>query len=158
VWQSIFINPKSILWVLRKFTFNKWGEIIHFKNQLGKFVFRGFLAGYWGVLRTTKWSLNLLFRRGFGSVVSVLVPSMLAVVPLREVAGSTPGLDFYLLCEPICVSLCLFHWDYNHRNDWPPTCLAWCLLHSTHDKKTACIITVIMNNINRHDRIMEVHE
>jgi hypothetical protein len=29
---------------------------------------------------------------------------------MREVAGSTPGLDFYLLCEPIyCVSLCLFH-------------------------------------------------
>jgi hypothetical protein len=25
-----------------------------------------------------------------------------------EVAGSTPGLDFYILCEPICVSLCLF--------------------------------------------------
>jgi hypothetical protein len=24
---------------------------------------------------------------------------------MREVAGSTPGLDFYLLCEPICVSL-----------------------------------------------------
>jgi hypothetical protein len=27
---------------------------------------------------------------------------------MREVAGSTPGLDFYLLCEPICVSLHLF--------------------------------------------------
>jgi hypothetical protein len=26
---------------------------------------------------------------------------------MREVAGSTPGLDFYILCEPICVSLCL---------------------------------------------------
>jgi hypothetical protein len=24
------------------------------------------------------------------------------------VAGSTPGLDFYILCEPICVSLCLY--------------------------------------------------
>jgi hypothetical protein len=24
---------------------------------------------------------------------------------MREVAVSTPGLDFYLLCEPICVSL-----------------------------------------------------
>jgi hypothetical protein len=24
---------------------------------------------------------------------------------MREVTGSTPGLDFYLLCEPICVSL-----------------------------------------------------
>jgi hypothetical protein len=24
---------------------------------------------------------------------------------MREVAGSTPGLEFYLLCEPICVSL-----------------------------------------------------
>jgi hypothetical protein len=24
---------------------------------------------------------------------------------MREVAGSTPGLDFYLSCEPICVSL-----------------------------------------------------
>jgi hypothetical protein len=24
---------------------------------------------------------------------------------MREVAGSTPGLDFYLLCEPIHVSL-----------------------------------------------------
>jgi hypothetical protein len=23
---------------------------------------------------------------------------------MREVAGFTPGLDFYLLCEPICVS------------------------------------------------------
>jgi hypothetical protein len=28
---------------------------------------------------------------------------------MREVAGSTPGLDFYLLCEPIYVSLHLFH-------------------------------------------------
>jgi hypothetical protein len=28
---------------------------------------------------------------------------------MREVAGSTPGLDFYILCEPICVSLRLFH-------------------------------------------------
>jgi hypothetical protein len=28
---------------------------------------------------------------------------------MREVAGSTPGLDFYLLCEPIYVSLRLFH-------------------------------------------------
>jgi hypothetical protein len=27
---------------------------------------------------------------------------------MREVAGSTPGLDFYLLCEPVCVSLRLF--------------------------------------------------
>jgi hypothetical protein len=27
---------------------------------------------------------------------------------MREVAGSTPGLDFYLLCEPICVSLPLY--------------------------------------------------
>jgi hypothetical protein len=27
---------------------------------------------------------------------------------MREVAGSTPGLDFYLLCEPICVSLRLY--------------------------------------------------
>jgi hypothetical protein len=27
---------------------------------------------------------------------------------MREDAGSTPGLDFYILCEPICVSLCLF--------------------------------------------------
>jgi hypothetical protein len=24
---------------------------------------------------------------------------------MRDVADSTPGLDFYLLCEPICVSL-----------------------------------------------------
>jgi hypothetical protein len=24
---------------------------------------------------------------------------------MREVAGSTPGLDFYILCEPICFSL-----------------------------------------------------
>jgi hypothetical protein len=23
--------------------------------------------------------------------------------------GSTPGLDMYLLCEPICVSLCLYY-------------------------------------------------
>jgi hypothetical protein len=28
---------------------------------------------------------------------------------MREVAGSTPDLDFCLLCEPICVSLRLFH-------------------------------------------------
>jgi hypothetical protein len=28
---------------------------------------------------------------------------------MREVVGSTPGLDLYLLCEPICVSLHLFH-------------------------------------------------
>jgi hypothetical protein len=42
-------------------------------------------------------------------VVSVFVPSMLAVCHMREVTGSTPGLDFYLLCEPICVSLRLFH-------------------------------------------------
>jgi hypothetical protein len=28
---------------------------------------------------------------------------------MREVAGSTPGLDFYILCESICASLCLFH-------------------------------------------------
>jgi hypothetical protein len=28
---------------------------------------------------------------------------------MREVAGSTPGLDFYILCEPVCVSLRLFH-------------------------------------------------
>jgi hypothetical protein len=27
---------------------------------------------------------------------------------MREVVGSTPGLDFYSLCEPICVSLRLF--------------------------------------------------
>jgi hypothetical protein len=27
---------------------------------------------------------------------------------MREVAGSSPGLDFYLLCEPIYVSLSLF--------------------------------------------------
>jgi hypothetical protein len=28
---------------------------------------------------------------------------------MREVAGSTPGLDFSILCEPIYVSLRLFH-------------------------------------------------
>jgi hypothetical protein len=28
---------------------------------------------------------------------------------MRDVASSTPGLDFYLLCEPICVSLRLFY-------------------------------------------------
>jgi hypothetical protein len=28
---------------------------------------------------------------------------------MREVASSNPGLDFYLLCEPIYVSLRLFH-------------------------------------------------
>jgi hypothetical protein len=28
---------------------------------------------------------------------------------MQEVVGSTPGLDFYLLCGPICVSLRLFH-------------------------------------------------
>jgi hypothetical protein len=28
---------------------------------------------------------------------------------MREVVGSTPGLDFYLLSEPICVSLRLFY-------------------------------------------------
>jgi hypothetical protein len=30
---------------------------------------------------------------------------------MREVAGSTLGLDFYLLCEPICVSLRLFGYN-----------------------------------------------
>jgi hypothetical protein len=43
-------------------------------------------------------------------MVSIVVPLMLAVLPYREVTGSTPGLDFYLLCEPICVSLRLFHY------------------------------------------------
>jgi hypothetical protein len=28
---------------------------------------------------------------------------------MRDVVGSTPGLDFYILCEPIYVSLRLFH-------------------------------------------------
>jgi hypothetical protein len=44
-------------------------------------------------------------------VVSVVVPLMLAVLPyMREVAGSTPGLDFYVLCEPIMFLFhCLFH-------------------------------------------------
>jgi hypothetical protein len=28
---------------------------------------------------------------------------------MREVAGSNPGLDFYILCEPIYVFLRLFH-------------------------------------------------
>jgi hypothetical protein len=28
---------------------------------------------------------------------------------MREVAGSNPGLDFYILCEPIYVSLRLIH-------------------------------------------------
>jgi hypothetical protein len=33
---------------------------------------------------------------------------------MRDVAGSTPGLDFYILCEPIYVSLRLFHYTlYN---------------------------------------------
>jgi hypothetical protein len=41
--------------------------------------------------------MNFLFyRMGFGLVVSVVVPSMLAVLPYaRSVAGSTPGLDFH---------------------------------------------------------------
>jgi hypothetical protein len=34
---------------------------------------------------------------------------------MREVAGSTPGLDFYILCEPICVSLCLFSCGMVHQ-------------------------------------------
>jgi hypothetical protein len=34
--------------------------------------------------------------RGFGLVVSIVVPSMLVVLPyMREVAGLTPGLDFF---------------------------------------------------------------
>jgi hypothetical protein len=51
-----------------------------------------------GATSDPAWSLNLLFyRRGFGLVVSIVVPSMLAVLPyMREVAGSTPGLDFYI--------------------------------------------------------------
>jgi hypothetical protein len=32
-----------------------------------------------------------------------------AIHHMRGVAGSTPALDFYLLCEPNCVSLRLFH-------------------------------------------------
>jgi hypothetical protein len=32
-------------------------------------------------------------------VVSVVVPLMLAVLPYARDHGSTPGLDFYLLCE-----------------------------------------------------------
>jgi hypothetical protein len=57
---------------------------------------------------------------------------LLAVLPyMREVAGSTPGLDFYLLCEPIYVSLRLFLnqfgtinngflaiIQFNQRSDW----------------------------------------
>jgi hypothetical protein len=42
--------------------------------------------------------------REFGLVVSVVVPLMLAVLPYAR----GYGFDFYLLCEPICVSLRLF--------------------------------------------------
>jgi hypothetical protein len=42
-------------------------------------------------------------------VVIVVVPLMLAV--LREVAGSTPGLDLYLLYEPIVFLFVLFSPD-----------------------------------------------
>jgi hypothetical protein len=34
-----------------------------------------------------------------------LFPQCWRCCHMREVAGSTPGLDFYLLCEPIYVSL-----------------------------------------------------
>jgi hypothetical protein len=70
---------------------------------------RGFLAGIEGRY-VRPWSLNLLFcRRGFGLVFSVVVPLCWRCCQIREVTGSTPGLDFYLLCEPNCVSLRLFH-------------------------------------------------
>jgi hypothetical protein len=36
---------------------------------------------------------------------------------MREVAGSTTGLDFYLLCEPICVSVRLFHSTLSDINE-----------------------------------------
>jgi hypothetical protein len=57
-----------------------------------------FLQGIEGHYVRT-WSLNLLFcSRVFGLVVSVVVPSMLAVLPyMQEVVGSTPGLDIHLL-------------------------------------------------------------
>jgi hypothetical protein len=60
-------------------------------------------------------------RRGFGLVVSVVVPLInvtLAVLPYaREVAGSILGLDFYLLSETICVSLRLLYACYMYRLD-----------------------------------------
>jgi hypothetical protein len=31
---------------------------------------------------------------------------------MRDVAGSTPGLDLYLLCEPICASLRLLYYIF----------------------------------------------
>jgi hypothetical protein len=37
---------------------------------------------------------------------------------MREAAGSTPGLDFYLLCEPICVSLRLIKNKDAFRTSW----------------------------------------
>jgi hypothetical protein len=42
---------------------------------------------------------------------------------MREVAGSTPGLDFYILCEPIYVSLRLFGLieEYNKCMKWEKT-------------------------------------
>jgi hypothetical protein len=41
---------------------------------------------------------------------------------MREVAGSPPGLDFYILCEPICVSLCLFHCTFVQDADVSQFC------------------------------------
>jgi hypothetical protein len=48
---------------------------------------------------------SILVEGDLALVVSVVVPLMLAVLPYARGRGSTPGLDFYLLCEPICVSL-----------------------------------------------------
>jgi hypothetical protein len=43
-------------------------------------------------------------------VVSVIVPLVLAVLPYARGRGfNSRCLDFYLLCEPICVSLRLCH-------------------------------------------------
>jgi hypothetical protein len=41
---------------------------------------------------------------------------------INHALGSTPGLDFYLLCEPICVSLSLFHmYIVQATSIWPYT-------------------------------------
>jgi hypothetical protein len=55
---------------------------------------------------------------------------------MREVVGSTPGLDFYLLCEPICVSLHVWgdikHWNTPYTHAHTPNsffCLVISLLY-----------------------------
>jgi predicted secreted protein len=52
------------------------------------------------------WSLNLLFRRGFGLVVSVVAPSMLAVLPyVRHHGFDSRSRLLYIVWTNLCFSL-----------------------------------------------------